>query len=259
MKRDVESVDLSPSLSGKVAIVTGASRGIGAAIALRLARDGANIVVGYARNSDAATDVVARIRSENKYVSAIACQADMGDPTQIEELFARVDEHYGRLDILVNNAGIASRRKLDAINIPFYEDMFNVNVRGPLLAMRLARERFNQTGGRIVNISSTGAHTPTSEWAVYAASKAALEMLTACLALELGPLGVTANAVAPGVTRTDLLNEVIPATVQQKMSQKTALGRLGEPEDIADVVAFLCGHDGRWITGQTIIVSGGLT
>ena len=244
------------SLAGKVAIVTGGSRGIGAAIARRLGADGASVVVNYTRNEDAARQVVAQVESGGSKAAAI--QADMGEEAQIAALFARAGEAFGRVDILVNNAGVSGGRALEDTDAAFYEEMFGVNVRGPLLAMRQAARQMGPEGGRIVNISSSITRSPTAQWAAYAASKAALETLTACLAVELGPRGITVNAVAPGVTQTDMLQAVMPPDVQQQMVANTPLGRLGQPDDIADVVAFLCGHEGRWITGQTLVANGGL-
>ena len=244
------------SLAGRVAIVTGASRGIGAAIARRLSRDGAQIAIGFSRNEARAQQQVAELTAAGG--QAIAVQADVSDEAQLEHLFVRTVEKFGRVDILVNNAGVSGFRDLEATDAGFYDEIFGVNARGPLLAMRLAARYFTGEGGRIVNISSSITRSPTAQWAIYAASKAALEMMTACIALELGPRGITVNAVAPGITETDMLSQVIPTEVQQQMAKSTALRRLGQPDDIADVVAFLCSHEARWITGQTVIANGGL-
>jgi len=244
------------NLEGKVAIVTGGSRGIGAAIAKRLGTDGADVVVNYNRDEAAALEVAAQI--EGLGCRTVAIQADMGDSAQIESLFSQAMQVFGRLDILVNNAGVSGFQALETIDVASYAHMFDINVRGPLLAMRQAAQYFGTQGGRVINISSSITRSPTSHWTIYAAGKAALEMMTACLAQELGPRHITVNAVAPGVTTTDMLHTVMPAEVQQAMTNNTALGRLGQPDDIADVVAFLCSHDGRWITGQTLIANGGL-
>lgn len=243
-------------MTGRVAIVTGGSRGIGAAIARRLSGDGAQVVIGYSRNVEAARQQVAELNSRG--ANAIAVQADVSDTAQLERLFAQTLETFGKLDILVNNTGVSGFRALQDTDDKFYEELFSVNTRGPLLAMRLAAKHFGADGGRIVNISSSITRSPTAQWAVYAASKAALETLTACIAMELGPRGITVNAVAPGVTETEMLQQVIPADIQQQMANATALRRLGKPEDIADVVAFLCSDEGRWITGQTLVANGGL-
>ena len=244
------------NFAGKAAIVTGGSRGIGAAIVRKLAVEGAKVAVGYSRNATAAQQVVAQVRESGG--EAVAAQADMGEADQIERLFSRAMEAFGRLDILVNNAAVSEFRPLENTDAVFYERMFAVNARGPLLAMRHAAGLFGPEGGRIVNISSGITRSPTPEATVYAASKAALETMTACLAMELGPRGITVNAVAPGVTQTDMLHQVISAERQQAMANETALRRLGQPEDIADVVAFLCSEEARWITGQTVFANGGL-
>lgn len=243
-------------LRGRVAIITGASRGIGAAIALRLARDGAKVVIGYAQDARAAQDVAAQIGEAGG--AAIIVQADMGDAAQAQLPIKAALEAFGGLSILINNAALSGYCPLEDVSAAWYDRMFNVNVRGPLFAIQAAIPHMEMMGGRIVNISSSITRSPTAQWGVYAAGKAALETLTACLAQELGPRSITVNAVAPGVTNTDMLDAVIPAAVQQTMAQNTALGRLGQPDDIADVVAFLCSHEARWITGQTLIANGGL-
>lgn len=243
-------------MTGKVAVVTGASRGIGRAVAERFARDGARVVVNYARSGDQAEQVVAGIREWGG--EAIAVQADMGRPEQIAQLFKQTTERFGRLDVLVNNAGAYDAHRLERSDEAHYAALFDVNVRGVLLASREAARRFGETGGRIINISSGAARAAVPGGAVYAASKAAVEALTRCHAAELGPRGITVNAVAPGFTESDMLDVALPAEARDGMIALTALGRLGRPEDIADVVAFLTSDDARWITGETIGASGGL-
>ncbi len=243
-------------MTGKVAVVTGASRGIGRAVAERFARDGARVVVNYARSGDQAEQVVAGIREWGG--EAIAVRADMGRPEQIAQLFEQTTERFGRLDVLVNNAGAYDAHRLERSDEAHYAALFDVNVRGVLLASREAARRFGETGGRIINISSGAARAAVPGGAVYAASKAAVEALTRCHAAELGPRGITVNAVAPGFTESDMLDVALPAEARDGMIALTALGRLGRPEDIADVVAFLTSDDARWITGETIGASGGL-
>lgn len=243
-------------MTGKVAVVTGASRGIGRAVAERFARDGARVVVNYARSGDQAEQVVAGIRERGG--EAIAVRADMGQPEQIAQLFEQTTERFGRLDVLVNNAGAYDAHRLERSDEAHYAALFDVNVRGVLLASREAARRFGETGGRIINISSGAARAAVPGGAVYAASKAAVEALTRCHAAELGPRGITVNAVAPGFTESDMLDVALPAEARDGMIALTALGRLGRPEDIADVVAFLTSDDARWITGETIGASGGL-
>lgn len=243
------------SLEGKVAVVTGASRGIGAAIAKRLAQDGAVVVVNYLGNASMAEDVVASI--ERAGGKARAMQADISEPDHIVSLFQRVAEAYERLDILVNNAGTAEFLALNNADQTHIDSIFNLNVKGLLLATRAASELMS-FGGRIINISSGAARAGNPNGSVYAGSKAAVDAITACLAAELGPRGITVNAVSPGITTTDLLDRVIPRDVQDLLVTRTPLGRLGTPEDIADVVGFLASDDARWVTGQVIGASGGL-
>jgi len=242
--------------NGKVAVVTGASRGIGAAIARRLAREGAVAIVGYSRNADAAHQVVAEIERAGGEAEAI--QADVADLEQVKRLFAETMQGFGRLDILVNNAGVAEFRPLEAIDAAHYAHQFDVNVRGLLFATQEAALRFGPEGGCIVNITSGAAKSAPPGASVYSATKAAVEALTLSHAAELGPRQIRVNAVAPGITETDMLQANIPPAAQQAMIQTTALRRMGTPEDIADVVAFLTSHDARWITGQILGVSGGL-
>ncbi|MCW3055356.1 MAG: hypothetical protein JWN14_4526 [Chthonomonadales bacterium] len=243
-------------LNGKVAIVTGASRGIGAAIAKRLAREGAVVIVGYSRNSDAAQQVVAEIEQAGGEAEAI--QADVADLEQVKGLFAETIQAFGRLDILINNAGVAEFRPLETVDAAHYAHQFDVNVRGLLFATQEAARRFGEEGGCIVNITSGAAKTAPPGTSVYSATKAAVEAMTISHAAELGPRNIRVNAVAPGITETDMLQANIPPAVQQMMIQTTALRRLGTPEDIADVVAFLASHEARWITGQIVGANGGL-
>ncbi len=243
-------------LAGKVAIVTGASRGIGAAIARRLGAEGAAVVVNYHQSAEAAEKVVADILALGS--EAIALQADLIDSDQIRAMFAQVQERCRRLDILVNNAGVAEYRPLEAIDQTHFGRQFKVNVSGLLFATQEAARAFGTSGGRIINISSGAAQAAPPGASVYSATKAAVDTLTRCYAAELGPRRITVNAVAPGLTETDMLAAVIPAEVQKAMIATTALRRLGTPEDTADVVAFLASDDARWITGQVIGVNGGL-
>jgi 3-oxoacyl-[acyl-carrier protein] reductase len=243
-------------LEGKVAVVTGGSRGIGAAIARRLAADGAKVVVCYARSPEAANVVVRQIKTAGGHATAL--HADLSDPDQVEPLFDGAQHAYGRVDILVNNAGAFEPRHLDDVDSGHYARLFDLNVRGPLLATVEAARRFGPEGGRVINISAKLARAVHPGATVYSASKAALEAMTRCHAHELGPRKVTVNAVAPGPTESDMLRAGLPDEARVPLVQKTALGRIGEPEDIADVVAFLASDDARWITGQVIDATGGL-
>jgi 3-oxoacyl-[acyl-carrier protein] reductase len=242
-------------LAGKVAIVTGGSRGIGAAICKRLARDGATVVVNYSRSASHADGVVADIKSSGG--KAVAVQADISDLAAIEKLFAQNLELHGKLDILVNNAGLSEFRAIENIDEAFFESLFTVNVRAPLFAIQSAVRSMGE-GGRIVNITSSITKNPNPESSVYSATKAALETITRGLANEFGPRRITVNAVGPGVVATDMMDSMISPEWQQGIIAGTPLGRLGMPQDIADVVAFLASEDARWITGEIISVSGGM-
>ena len=243
-------------LSNKVALVTGASRGIGAAIAVRLAADGAKVAVNYARNRDAADQVVRTIRAAGG--EAIWVHADLADPAQIQSLFDKTLQTFGRLDILVNNAAVSERRMLQESDEEHYAKHFDLNVRGVLLATKEAAKHLTAPGGRIINITSGIVRARVAGSAVYAASKAAVEALTRCHAAELGPRGITVNSLAPGVTDTDMLRSALPDPMKQALIAQTALARLGTPQDIADVAAFLASDDARWITGEVIPANGGL-
>jgi 3-oxoacyl-[acyl-carrier protein] reductase len=242
-------------LHGKAAVVTGASRGIGSAIARRLAADGAAVVVNYAASPAAADEVVHRIRDAEG--EAVAIRADLVDPEQIRALFDAAVKAFGRLDILVNNAGLFEVRTLEAMDAGHYDRLFSLNVRAPLLATAEAAKRFGPDGGRVINISSNLARAALAGGSVYSAAKAALEALTRNHAVELGPRKVTVNVVAPGTTDTEMLRPGLTDEARRRWVAATPLGRLGDPEDIADVVAFLASDEARWLTGQVINASGG--
>jgi 3-oxoacyl-[acyl-carrier protein] reductase len=239
---------------GKVAVVTGGSRGIGRAISLRLAQDGIAIVVGYRNNKHAADVVTNEIVSQGSQALAIA--ADMAHVEDVRALFEEAVAYFGRLDIVVNNAGIAQFSPIAQFTEEDYDAIFAVNTRGVFFAMQEAARRLAD-GGRIINISSGITLLGSAGGSVYAASKAAIEQFTMAAAKELGGRGITVNSVLAGMTRTELLDEVVPKDVQEKMEKAATLGRLGRPEDIADVVAFLASDQGRWITGQNIRATGG--
>jgi len=236
------------TLQGKTAVVTGGSRGIGRAIVRRLARDGARVVFSY-RQDKAAADALAREAGD-----AVAVRADHADLASIEVLFEHV---AGGLDILVNNAAIVAAAPIRDITPELFDQAMTVNTKFPLLAIRRAGPLLRDDG-RIINISTLNTTTPEAGIALYCASKAALEQITWVAARELGPRGITVNTVSPGATDTDLLRASNPAEALKEAATATPLGRLGTPEDIADVVAFLAGPDARWITGQNIQATGGL-
>ena len=243
------------TLSNKVAVVTGGSRGIGRAIALRLAADGAAVVVSYARRADAAEEVVQAIEAGGG--QALAVQADFSQIADVRALFEKAQEKFGRLDILVNNAGTATFAPLTEITEEDFDSLFALNVKGLLFALQEAAKRM-EDGGRIVNISTGLTVSGGPGGAVYAGTKGAVEQFTMAAAKELGGRGITVNTVSPGMTDTDLMHAVIPAERQQGAVNASPLGRLGQPEDIADVVAFLCSDDARWLTGLNIRANGGV-
>jgi 3-oxoacyl-[acyl-carrier protein] reductase len=236
------------TLAGKTAVVTGGSRGIGRAIVRRLAADGARVVFSY-RQDKVAADALARELGD-----AVAVRADQEDLASIEALFEPV---AGGLDILVNNAAVNPHAPIRDITPELFDRAMTVNAKFPLLAMQRA-EPLLRDGGRIISISTLNTAVPVPGIALYCASKAALEQFTKVAARELGPRGITVNTVSPGATDTDLLRSSNPPEALERLPPLTALGRLGTPSDIADVVAFLAGPDARWITGQNIQATGGL-
>ncbi|MEO3927161.1 SDR family oxidoreductase [Micromonosporaceae bacterium B7E4] len=236
------------TLDGRTALVTGGSRGIGRAIVQRLAEAGARVVFTYRSDRAAADELVSR------YADVVAVRADQADLASLGPMFAPVRDG---LDILVNNAAIVSSTPIAEITAEEFDRVMTVNARFPLLAMREAATVLRD-GGRIVNISTLNTVLPAPGLALYCASKAALEQFTAVAARELGSRGITVNTVSPGATDTDLLRASNPAEALTRATTLTALGRLGLPEDIAAVVAFLAGPDSGWITGQNIRATGGL-
>jgi 3-oxoacyl-[acyl-carrier protein] reductase len=242
-------------LKNKTALVTGGSRGIGRAIALRLAREGAQVVVNYKGNEKAARDVVGEIEADGG--RAFALRADLSDLAQVRRLWNEFDAHFAHLDILVNNAGWAQFGPLEVVGEDEFDAIFNLNVRGLFFNTQEAARRLRE-GGRIVNISSGITRVNAAGASVYAASKAAVEAFTRCWAAELGLRQITVNTVSPGMTETDLLLAVTPQETLQAMTTQTPLGRLGQPADIADAVAFLCSEDARWITANNLLANGGV-
>lgn len=241
-------------LQNKVAIVTGSSRGIGSAIAQRLSDEGAKIVVNYAGSSDKAQEVVAQI--EAKGGNAIALQADVSKIADIQRLFDQTIEKFGKVDILVNNAGIILYKLITDVTEADFDKIFAINVKGTYFACQQAAKRMAD-GGRIINFSSSTTAMMLPTYSAYVATKGAVEQITRVLAKELGGRGITVNVVSPGATNTELLMTGKTEEQINRLAQMAALGRLGEVQDIADVVAFLASDDARWITGQNIRVNGG--
>ncbi len=238
-------------LSGKVAIVTGASNGIGRAIAERLAEDGAIVVVNYSKSSEKAQQVVVGI--QGKGGKALAVQTDMSQAAEARRLVIDTVKQFNRLDILVNNAGKFMPKPLDDTTEEEFDSVIALNAKGPYFAMQEAAKVLKD-GGRIVNISTGGTHLHFPGATAYLGSKAALEQYTKGLAQELASKGVTVNTVSPGFTETGMMTE----EYRQIGIQLTPMKRLGVPKDIADVVAFIVSEEARWLTGQTIQVGGGI-
>jgi 3-oxoacyl-[acyl-carrier protein] reductase len=243
--------------SKQVAIVTGSSRGIGAAIAQRLAQEGYAVVVNYAGNAAEAQDVVGAI--EGAGGSALAVQADVADATAVKAMFDAAIAAFGRVDVLVNNAGIMppALPHLADTDDQTFDRLFAVNVKGTFNTLREAAHRL-QHGGRIVNFSTSVIGLGLPGYAVYGATKGAVEVMTNIMAKELRGKNISVNAVAPGPTATDLFLNGKSDEVIQRMSKMAPLERLGTPEDIAAAVAFLASADGAWINGQTLRANGGL-
>lgn len=256
MKAVQEKPELTSTkkLAGKVALITGGSRGIGAAIAERLAAEGAHIAISYAKNKSSAENVVSELNKHN--IRAAAYKADVSTGNQ-NELIDQVIKEFGKIDILINNAGVFESQPLENITLEHYNRVFGVNVQGVVATTVAAASKLSE-GGRIINISSVAAKTNAPGFSIYAATKAALDALTRVWSQELGKRKITVNAVAPGTTASDMYEEALPDEVKNEIPNKTALGRVGQPGDIAAVVAFLASEDGGWVTGQSITADGGL-
>jgi len=248
---------MSERLKGKVAVVTGASKGIGASIALHLAAEGAALVVNYATSKEGADRVVAQIAAKGGMAKAV--QADVAKMADVQRLFAETRAAFGRLDILVNNAGIYDFLPLEAITPEHFHKQFDLNVLGLLLATQEAVRQFGPSGGSIVNISSIVATLAPPNGSVYSATKAAVNAITKSLAKELGPRKIRVNAINPGMVETEGLHAAgIPESdFRKQVEAQTPLGRIGQPQDIAPAAVFLASSDSGWITGETLYISGG--
>jgi 3-oxoacyl-[acyl-carrier protein] reductase len=243
------------SASTKSAIVTGASRGIGAAIAERLAHDGFSVVVNYAGSDTEASAVVTRIKANDG--EAIAVQADVSKPADVARLFDNAEKQFDGVDVLVNNAGIMPLSKIADAEDSLFDRIVAVNLKGTFNGLRVAAKRL-RAGGRIINFSTSVLGLKLETYGIYSATKAAVEILTAILAKELRGKSITVNAVAPGPTGTDLFLKGKSQDLVDRFAKMNPLERLGTPQDIAGVVAFLAGPDGSWINGQVIRANGGM-
>ncbi|MFG1425077.1 SDR family NAD(P)-dependent oxidoreductase [Roseixanthobacter glucoisosaccharinicivorans] len=245
-------------LSGKVAVVTGASKGIGAAIAKSLAAEGASVAVNYASSKEGADRVVAEITAAGG--KAVAVQGDVAKAADVARLFAETKAAFGGLDILVNNAGVYTFASIEEVNEEHFHRQFDTNVLGLLLATREAVKLFPAEGGSIVNISSAATALSLPTASVYTATKAAVESITRTLANELGPRNIRVNAISPGGVDTEGTRAIgmIGSDMEKQFIAKTPLGRGGQPQDIASVAAFLVSVDAGWLTGEILFASGGL-
>jgi 3-oxoacyl-[acyl-carrier protein] reductase len=244
-------------LQGKVALVTGASKGIGAAIAKELAANGAAVAVNYSSSPEGAKKVVAAIEAAGG--KAIAIQANVSDPASIGGLIQTVAKQLGPIDILVNNAGVYEFGTIDKVTPEHFHKQFDLNVLGLLLTTQAALEQFAPQGGSIINIGSIVGKMPGAGAAVYNATKGAVDSITVTLSKELGPRGIRVNSLNPGMIETEGTQTagIIGSDFETQIAAGTPLGRIGQPKDVADVAVFLASNDSGWVTGQTIYAAGG--
>ena len=245
-------------LKDKVAIVTGASKGIGASIAKHLAAEGAAVIVNYASSKTDADRVVGEITRDGG--QAVAVQANLAKSADVTRLFAEAKRAFGRVDVLVNNAGVYEFSPLEGVTEEHFHKQFDLNVLGVLLASKEAVAHFEGKGGSIVNISSGASTLTPPNTAVYSATKAAVDAVTRALAKELGPRNIRVNAINPGMVETEGVRAagIDGSEFRKEIEARTPLGRIGQPRDIAPAAVFLASDDARWITGETLLVGGGL-
>jgi len=248
---------MSQKLAGKVAVVTGASKGIGAAIARQLAGEGAAVVVNYASSKAGADQVVTDITKKGG--KAVAVQADMSKQADIQRLFGETKKAFDKVDILVNNAGIYEFLPLENVTAESFHKMFDLNVLGLLLASQEAVKHFGPHGGNIINISSVVATVAPPTTSVYSATKAAVNAITRSLAQELGPRKIRVNSINPGMIETEGFHAagIAESDFRKQTEAQTPLGRIGQPQDIAPMAVFLASSDSAWITGQSFYINGG--
>ena len=248
---------MSQKLQGKVAVVTGASKGIGAAIALQLAKDGAAVVVNYSSSKEGADRVVSEITGNGG--KAVAVQANVAKPADIQRLFAESKKAFGHVDVLVNNAGIYEFAPLEEVTPEHFHKQFDLNVLGLVLTTQEAVKHFPTSGGSVINVSSVVASSPVPNASVYSATKAAVDAVTRSLAVELGGRHIRVNSINPGLVETEGTHGagITESDFRKQIEQQTPLGRIGQPKDIATAVAFLASDDAGWVTGQTLHAAGG--
>jgi 3-oxoacyl-[acyl-carrier protein] reductase len=244
-------------LAGKVAVVTGASKGIGAGIARELAAAGAAVVVNYAAARDDAERVVASIKQKGG--KAIAVQGDVSKEADVKRLFAETKAAFGPVDVLVNNAGVYSFQPIEDVSEAEYRREFDINVLGPLLATREAVAHFNGNGGSVINVSSVASTKAFATAAIYSGTKGALDAITRAFAAELGPRKIRVNTIAPGVVETEGTHTigVIGGDFEKQAAAQTPLGRIGQPDDVGKIAVFLASDQSGWVTGERIVAAGG--
>jgi 3-oxoacyl-[acyl-carrier protein] reductase len=249
---------MSHRLAGQVAIVTGASKGIGASIALHLAAEGAAVVVNYASSKEGAERVVNAIVAKGG--KALAVQANVAKQADVQRLFAEAKKALGKVDVLVNNAGVYEFAALESVTAEHFHKMFDLNVLGLIFASQEAVKQFGPDGGSIINITSVAATSAPPTTSVYSATKAAVVAVTRSLAQELGPRRIRVNSIAPGMIDTEGVRAagLESGDFRRQVEAQTPLGRIGQPEDVAPVAVFLASSDAAWITGETLYVAGGL-
>jgi 3-oxoacyl-[acyl-carrier protein] reductase len=245
-------------LAGKVAVVTGASKGIGAAIAKQLAEEGASVVVNYASSKEGAERVVAEVTGKGG--KAVAVQANVAKQADIQRLFAETKKAFGRLDVLVNNAGVYEFVPLAEVTAEHFHRLFDLNVLGLILTTQEAAKHFGSSGGSIVNISSVVSTYAPPNLSVYSATKAAVDAVTRSLAKELGPRKIRVNSINPGMVETEGMHAagIAESAMRKQTEMQTPLGRIGQPQDIAPAAVYLASSDSAWVTGETLYISGGL-
>ncbi|KAL9621242.1 MAG: hypothetical protein Q9160_004263 [Pyrenula sp. 1 TL-2023] len=246
---------MSSSLAGKVALITGGSKGIGAATALNLAKDGASIVISYSSDSEPAEEVISHIGPER----AIAVKGDAGNLADIDNLVKATTDRFGKIDVLIPNAGILNKRTLESTAPEDFDTTYNLNVKGVYFLCQKALPHM-ASGSHIILISTSLTHssTITPEYLLYVSTKGAIEQMIRIMAKDLGKRGINVNCVAPGPTTTDLFLSGLPEAALKMIESNSPFGRIGEAQEIADMIAILASEKSRWISGQTLLVNGAL-
>jgi 3-oxoacyl-[acyl-carrier protein] reductase len=254
----IRTGDEMSKLENKVAVVTGASKGIGASIAKALAAEGAAVVVNYASSKEGADRVVADIHGKGG--KAIAVQGDVAKASDVQRIFTETKKKFGKLDVLVNNAGVYQFAPLEDITEEQFHRQFNTNVLGLILATQEAAKHFGPEGGSVINIGSTASQITPPTSTVYTATKGAVDAVTHVLAKELGPKKIRVNSINPGMVETEGVHAAgfVGSDFQKQQEAQTPLGRIAQPEDIAPIAVFLASADSGWLTGETLLASGGV-